>query len=109
MVRPARRTLRETAHDINRNVVARRDALIEEEPMQGRLLLQRNIPLFGEFTRQRVERGFAALDAAAGKMPPRHIGVADEKDPAFPIEDRRAHAERHRPRHEKKEMEEARP
>jgi hypothetical protein len=35
--------------------------------------------------------------------------VADEKDPAFRIEDRRAHAERHRPRHEKKEMEEARP
>jgi hypothetical protein len=44
---------------------------------------------------ERVLHRLTALDAAARQIPAWHIAVLHQKDPALPVEDRRAHAKRH--------------
>lgn len=58
------------------------------------------VPLLAHLLGQRLKRGLAAFDPAAGQMPAGHVAVAHEEDAAVGIETGRTHAHRHaaRPR-----------
>jgi hypothetical protein len=88
----ARRALAEMAHDIDGDVVARRDRLVEKDPVQARGLVEDDVAFFGEFARQRGQQGLAALHAAAGKMPAGDVGMAHQQHAALSIDHHRAHA-----------------
>ena len=78
-------------------MIARRDPAVKEYAMQARLAGHLDPAFLDQFTLERTQKGLTGLDAAAGQMPPGHIAVLDQKHAILPVEDDRAHAERHAP------------
>ncbi len=66
-------------HDEQRDVIARQDAEIGEQPMELRPALQNDARFLLKFARQGRLDGLAPLDAAAGKMPSGPVAVAHEQ------------------------------
>ena len=75
---------------------SRREALrVEEDAVQHRRRGGLDFALLGEFADQRVEHGFAGLDAAARQVPAADIAVLDQEDAVRLVDHEAAHAERH--------------
>ena len=81
------------AHHIQSDMVPSRDPAVEVETVEARRLGQCDAGLLGEFARQRLQRRLANLDAAARKLPARHIGMPDEKHLARLRQNRRPYPE----------------
>lgn len=75
------------------HVIAPGHAPVEEDAVQPRLAEDLDPGLFEELAPGSLDGALADLDAAARKMPPGRIGVADEEDLRFCVHDRRADPE----------------
>ena len=73
----------------------RRHRLLQEDAVQPRLRGKADVALLLQLPLQGALHGLADLDAAAGQLPARHVGVEDQEHPAVPVEHQAAHAQRH--------------
>lgn len=75
-------------------MVARRGSAIEIDRVKDRRLARFDIAFLAQFPFERFKQRFAFFDAAAGQMPSRYIGVFNQKDAAFSVENQAANADR---------------
>jgi hypothetical protein len=96
MIGRARTQHVERTRHIDKHMVARGGAAVEEQSVQDRGLKEPHRPLLLHLAGDRLDRRLAAFDAAAGQMPARDIGMTHEQDVALPRH-HGAHAQSHGP------------
>src|SRR5262245_37453600 len=79
VVRPRWRNLTKASDDIEKDMIAARDAGIQENPMQNWVRGEYNIAFFGDFTGESRHQRLADLDSSAGEVPARHVAVPDQE------------------------------
>ena len=67
-------------------MIAPRRSAIEVDGVEDRRLGQLDIALLAQFALQRGEQRLAGFDAAARQVPAGDIGVLDQEDAAFAVE-----------------------
>lgn len=100
-----RAVLNEAPDDIDGNMIPSGNAPVEINAQQFRRAKQCDVAFLTQFFCKRVAQGFTGLDAAAGQMPARNIGMAHKKNPVVIIQHDGAHTERHGARQPEIEME----
>ena len=78
-IRATWRALMKMSQHHHYNMVAAREAVIKENSMPLRRRIGFDMSLFAQFTLQGLAHSLASFDAAAWKMPARHISMAHEK------------------------------
>ena len=89
-------------------MVAPRRARVEEQTVQARRGGEADVALLRQFARQRLDAALTRLDAAAGQVPARDIGVAHQQHTARAVEDDAAHAHGEAARQAEVEMDQPR-
>src|SRR5262249_22791106 len=85
----------ERAYDEERDVIAPRGAIVEENSMQPRRRRHLDVALLAQLPRHCLGERLAGLDPAARHVPAAHIAMLDHSDPAVRVYHQRAPSERH--------------
>src|SRR5262245_3132460 len=94
VVRGRRRRLVEFAYDVERDMIALRNAAVEIDAAQLRRAGQLDVSFLAHLTRKRVEQRLAGLDAAARQMPTGDVGVLDQEHARLRVDHQRTDTER---------------
>ena len=88
----------EAPDDVDGDMIAAGGVPIMKEAMQDGRFVEHDVAFLRTFAGQGVEHRLAGFDTAAGHMPARRVGVANEEDASRLIDQGGADAQRHRPR-----------